>query len=70
VIYTPPTKRQHLLSFLRAPLGYVLNVAAILCVKLATVRGFGWVDPLFERTLLPACDVLCLRDGVQDEVWF
>lgn len=62
--------KRHLLSFLRSPLGYVLNVLAILTVKLAETPGFAWVDWTFERTLLPACDVLCLRDGIQDEVWF
>ena len=61
---------KHIVSFLRSPIGYALNLLATLAVHAAALPGMGWIDWVFERTLLGACEALCLRDGVQDDMLF
>lgn len=65
-----PTMKAHLVSFLKAPVGYILNVAASAALaaesapvihKAAVVVG-GW--------LARPCDVFCIPDGVQDQPLF
>jgi hypothetical protein len=47
--------KAHVLSFVKAPVGYVFNLVA----------HFGG-----GRFVCWGCETFCLRDGVQDEVWF
>lgn len=47
--------KAHLLSFVKAPVGYLFNLVA----------HFGG-----GRFVCWGCETFCLRDGVQDEVWF
>lgn len=65
-----PAMKAHLVSFLKAPVGYILNVAASAALaaesapvihKAAVVVG-GW--------LARPCDVFCIPDGVQDQPLF
>jgi hypothetical protein len=50
--------KKHLISFAKAPLGYIFNF-------LAHFRIFN--NSCF---IANCCETFCLRDGVQDEVWF
>lgn len=46
---------KHIVSFLKSPLGYAFNFLA----------HFN-----HSRIIANCCETFCLRDGVQDEVWF
>ena len=62
---------KHLVSFARSPLGYTLNLLATLGVHATRVPGLRWVDYVFERVgMTHACEMFCLRDGVQDDMLF
>lgn len=50
--------KKHAMSFLKSPLGYLFNFLA----HLPIVGGLAVVAN--------GCEVFCLRDGIQDEVWF
>jgi hypothetical protein len=50
--------KKHLVSFLKSPVGYAFNFLA----HLPLVGSLGLIAS--------GCEVFCLRDGVQDEVWF
>ncbi len=50
--------KKHLLSFLKSPLGYTFNFLA----HIPLVRD---LNPIIN-----GCEFFCLRDGIQDEVWF
>lgn len=50
--------KKHLTSFAKSPLGYLFNLIA----HLPIIGGLGFVAN--------GCEAFCLRDGVQDEVWF
>jgi hypothetical protein len=56
---------RHLLSFVRSPLGYVVNLLATLDAHVPGDRPV-WYDSAFSA----ACEALCLRDGIQDDVMF
>jgi hypothetical protein len=47
--------RSHILSFIKSPIGYLCNFAA----HFVEGRAICW-----------ACETFCLRDGVQDDMWF
>ena len=49
--------KKHLVSFLKSPIGYAFNFIA-------------HFDFLSGRFVCWGCEAFCLRDGVQDEVWF
>lgn len=52
--------RKHLVSFLRAPIGYILNaVASLPCMDSMPDSQLGCIGQ--------ACDAMCIADGVQDE---
>lgn len=54
---------RHVVSFLRSPLGYIVNL-------LATVTQYtGWPRVL-DGPLCAACEAFCARDGVQDSPLF
>ena len=62
--------RRHLLSIARSPLGYLCNL-------LATCMAHAEHLPLMVRPMRAAgdafsnvCEVMCLRDGVQDDMLF
>lgn len=49
--------KQHLISFIKAPLGYIFNFLA-------------HFDLLSGRFVCWGCETFCLQDGVQDDCWF
>ena len=53
---------KHIVSFVRCPIGYVLNFVATACCLL------GPYEPLWlEGMLAKACQAICIPDGVQDD---
>jgi len=50
--------KKHIVSFLKSPVGYFFNFIA----HLPIIGNLG--------IIADACETFCLRDGVQDEVWF
>lgn len=57
--------KRHLLSFLRSPIGYVVNfLATVLC------HGPTWLDVALERPVVWACETFCASDGVQNDMLF
>jgi hypothetical protein len=49
--------KQHLISFIKAPVGYIFNFLA-------------HFDFLSGRFVCWGCETFCLQDGVQDDCWF
>jgi hypothetical protein len=54
---------RHLVSFLRSPLGYIVNLVA-------TITAHTGAPACADRWICAACETLCLRDGVQDDMLF
>ena len=61
---------RHLLSFVRCPLGYLLNFVC-------TVLVYAERQSLLHRparaagdTLARWCEAICIRDGIQDDMLF
>ena len=54
---------KHIASFVRAPIGYLVAVVA----SLTQYTG----SPMwFDRPLCAACEMFCVKDGVQDDPLF
>ena len=49
--------KAHILSFVKAPIGYLFNFVA-------------HFDCLSGRFVCWGCETFCLRDGIQDDCWF
>ena len=50
--------KNHLVSFVKSPVGYAFNFLA----HLPIIGSLSFIAN--------GCEVFCLRDGIQDEVWF
>lgn len=60
----------HLISFIKAPVGYTLNALASLAMLAEPAPVVGRAAVVVGGWLVRPCDLLCLRDGVQDEPMF
>ncbi len=54
---------RHVASFVRAPLGYIVNF-------IATCTQYTGSPAWFDRPLCAACELFCVHDGVQDDTLF
>lgn len=61
---------KHVVSFIKCPLGYVANLAVTVLVHAERLPVAGPAAEWLGLKLCSVCDVLCLRDGVQDEPLF
>lgn len=62
---------RHLVSFVSSPVGHVLNFLATLLCHIERLPGCASVAGFVgERVLCPACELLCARDGTQDDMLF
>lgn len=61
---------RHILSFLRSPLGYILNFLCTLLVHAESLPGLANPMRAAGEWLSGPCEILCARDGVQDDMLF
>lgn len=62
--------RAHIVSFLRAPLGYLSNLFATCWVHVEEALGrpswLMWMD----YPICFMCETFCIEDGIQDDMLF
>jgi len=56
---------RHLISFLKCPIGYILNV--IVCVLHYCPKS---IEMAADYVTIPLCETFCLNDGIQDDSLF
>lgn len=61
---------RYLVSFIRSPLGFMLNLLATVLCHVEKVPGLKKPMMWCGDQLSKACEVICLRDGVQDDMLF
>lgn len=61
---------RHFVSFLRSPLGYILNLLCTILVHAERVPGLERPMIAAGEWLSGPCEALCARDGVQDDMLF
>ena len=61
---------RYLVSFIRSPLGFMLNLLATVLCHMEKVPGLKKPMMWCGDQLSWACEVICLRDGVQDDMLF
>ena len=61
---------RHFFSFLRCPLGYLLNALVTLLIYAERLPGLHDAMQRVGDWLIPACEAFCLRDGIQDDMLF
>jgi hypothetical protein len=62
---------RHLASFLRAPIGYVVGFIATCLAHVDHLPGLRWLHGDAASTVIcGACETFCIRDGVQDDMYF
>ena len=54
---------RYVVSFLKSPLGFLVNVVCTLTYRLPVP---AWID----RPMCAAVEMFCLKDGIQDDVMF
>ena len=62
--------KAHLVSFLKAPVGYILNAAASAALAAESVPVIHKAAVVVGGWLARPCDVFCIPDGVQDQPLF
>lgn len=60
----------HLLSFVRSPIGYILNLLATIMVYAERLPLVGGVFVVAGEWITGPCEALCARDGIQDDMLF
>lgn len=57
--------KRHISSFVKSPIGYTLNliVTATAATGIDQLPVLRYID---RHVLVPMCEALCLRDGVQN----
>lgn len=61
---------RHLVSFLKSPLGYLLNLLATLLVYAERLPIIGANTPKLDKHLIPLLESFCIQDGIQDNPLF
>lgn len=66
VVAARPTPLAYLLSFIRAPIGFIVNLIATIMVHMPPMLQ----SPVVDQVVIVLCEVFCVQDGVQDDVLF
>lgn len=61
---------KHVVSFLKSPVGYVLNLVASALVVGESLPVIGRGCVVVGGWVARPCDALCARDGIQDRPLF
>lgn len=61
---------RHITSFIKAPLGYVANLISTLLVHAERAPLVGRAAEWAGLKMADVCEVVCIRDGVQDDMLF
>lgn len=61
---------KHLISFARSPIGYILNLLCTVLVYAEQLPIAGRLALMAGNVLARPADILCARDGVQDDMLF
>lgn len=61
---------RHIISFVKAPLGYTANLISTLLVYAERAPLVGRAAEWAGLKMADVCEAICIRDGVQDDMLF
>lgn len=64
--YKRPSLGAYVMSFIKAPIGFLVNFLCTVTCYIPWVKDWIWLDHVFS----PLAEMFCIKDGIQDDVMF